>query len=79
MFTWDSHNDKVFAIRRRQGEKILLSVFNYSHEKQKARFEYFTGIYHDILTGKEAEPGIEVELDGYEVLFLANYDTNTNF
>lgn len=79
VFTWDSHNDKVFAIRRRQGEKILLSVFNYSHEKQKARFEYFTGIYHDILTGKEAEPGIEVELDGYEVLFLANYDTNTNF
>ena len=37
VFTWDSHNDKVFAIRRRQGEKILLSVFNYSHEKQKAR------------------------------------------
>ena len=74
VFTWDSHNDKVFAIRRRSGAKVLLAVFNYSHEKQRARFEYFTGKYHDILTGKEEEPGIGIDLEGYEVLFLANYE-----
>ena len=73
VFTWDSHNDKVFAIRRRQGEKVLLSVFNYSHEKQSARFEYFTGLYRDMLTGITAEPGRSIDLDGYQVMFLANY------
>lgn len=73
VFTWDSHNDKVFALRRRDGEKVLLAVFNYSHETQHAHFDYFTGIFKDLLTGKEAEPGIDVELSGYDVLFLTNY------
>ena len=77
VFTWDSHSDKVFAIRRRQGEKVLLSVFNYSHEPQNARFDYFMGTYHDILTGKAAEPGIGIKLEGYEALYLANYDTQS--
>ena len=72
VFTWDSHNDRVFAIRRRNGGKVLLAIFNYSHERQRARFEYFTGIYRDLFTGKEAEPGKEVMLSGYEVLFLVN-------
>ena len=28
------HNDKIFAIRRRQEDKFLLCVFNISHKKQ---------------------------------------------
>ena len=78
VFTWDSHSDKVFAIRRRQGEKVLLSVFNYSHEPQYARFDYFMGTYHDILTGKAVEPGIGIKLEGYEALYLANYDAQSH-
>ena len=74
VFTWDSHNDKVFAIRRRSEDKTLLAVFNYSHEVQKARFEYFTGRYHDLLTGREVEPGLWFELSAYQVLFLADYE-----
>ncbi len=74
VFTWDSHNDKVFALRRRNGGKTLLAVFNYSHEIQKARFEYFTGRYHDLLTGREVEPGLWFELSPYQVLFLADYE-----
>lgn len=75
VFTWDSHNDKVFAIRRRNGSKTLLAVFNYSHDIQKARFEYFTGRYHDLLTGREVEPGLWFDLSPYQVLFLADYES----
>ncbi len=74
VFTWDSHNDKVFALRRRNDGKTLLAVFNYSHDIQKARFEYFTGRYHDLLTGREVEPGLWFDLSPYQVLFLADYE-----
>ena len=74
VFTWDSHNDRVFALRRRNDGKTLLAVFNYSHDIQKARFEYFTGRYHDLLTGREVEPGLWFDLSPYQVLFLADYE-----
>ena len=68
--TWHAHNDSVFALKRTCEDGTLLSVFNFSGRKQHAVFDFFTGEYRDVSTSRIFEPGLGLDLDEYEVLFL---------
>lgn len=70
VFTWDSHNKGVLGIRRRIGDKILLCVLNFTPRTQSARFEYFSGKYHDLFTGDSFEPGKELTIPPYGYYYL---------
>lgn len=72
VFTWHTENDAVFALRRRSDKGTLLSVFNFSPEPQAASFPYFTGMYRDFFSGERFEPGAELRVQGYDVLFLVS-------
>lgn len=70
VYTWDSHNKGVLALRRKVGEKVLLCVMNFSDEECDTRYEYFTGKYTDLFSGKRYEPGRGITLAPYEYLYL---------
>lgn len=68
--TWNSGNRHVFAIRRKRGAKVLLCVFNYSPDEENVRFDYFTGLYKDLLSDRTVEPGRPFSVGGYGCLML---------
>lgn len=70
VLTWHAHNDRVFALRRRIGDDLMLLVFSFSPNEEEARFDFFTGLYKDAFTGRIVEPGRGVRLSPYERLWL---------
>ncbi len=68
--TWDSHNNRVFALRRTVGEDVLLCVSNFSDATEHVEFAYFTGVYRDLFTNREFEPGLGFDMGSHEYLYL---------
>ena len=64
--TWDSQNEKVFALRRTKGEEDMLIVSNFSDKQELCKFEYFIGEYKDLFAGKVVVPGWGFAIDSYE-------------
>ncbi|MCH3921187.1 MAG: alpha-glucosidase C-terminal domain-containing protein [Sphaerochaeta sp.] len=72
VFTWDAHNGRVFALRRRKGDNVLLCISNFSDNPEPVRFAYFVGTYTDCFTGRKVEPGTGFVLQPLECLWLEN-------
>ena len=68
--TWNSQNEKVFALRRTKGEDDMLIVSNFSDKQELCKFEYFIGEYKDLFTGKVVVPGWGFSIDSHEVMYL---------
>ena len=73
--TWDPQNPRVFALRRKKGNHIMLCVSNFSDHPEAVRFAYFTGTYVDAFTGKEVVPGWGFEMLPHALLWLENRET----
>lgn len=73
VYTWHAANtDRVFAIRRRIGNDVLLCVFSFSPEEEHPAFDYFEGFYSDLFTGRRVEPGRGFATRPYDMLWLRN-------
>ncbi len=68
--TWHTGNSSVFALRRQSGGRTLLCVFSFSDKEEYCRFDYFTGYYRDVFTGRTVEPGRGFSVRSHEYLYL---------
>ena len=44
MTTWDAHNDAVLAVLRKQGDRVIVGLFNFSGVAQSARLDGSEGV-----------------------------------
>lgn len=68
--TWDSNNERIFALKRELDNEDMLLVFSFSDDKEDCHFNYFMGEYVDLFTGRKVFPGLGFDMESHEFMYL---------